>query len=171
MYLTPTTAPEYLEVISGAREAAMILPPHLAHLLLVLATRYPEIRPPIALLAAHTHTSARTVERNLAQLSERGWVVSKTMNRGLERGGVSWRFLLLPTLTLPGEPPLLVGRGPASWEPCGLRVGGADFPSLMTADRDLHLPTLVTAGHRPTDVGDRSTDAGDADLPSWVRSP
>jgi hypothetical protein len=136
MYLTPTTAPTYLEAIDGAREAAMKLPPHLAHLFLVLATRYPEIRPTIKLLASHTATSERTVERNLSQLNERGWVVSMALSRGVERGGVSWRFLLLPTLTPPGEHPLLVGRGLASWEPCGLRIGGADFPSLTSVDHE-----------------------------------
>jgi hypothetical protein len=136
MFLTPTREPGYADVVVAARDGGIDLPPHLAHLFLVLVTHYPEIRPTAAKLASHTGTSVRTVERNLAQLVERGRMTSITIKRGIERGGTSWRFLVLPTLTRIGQDPLLVGRGPDGWKPAPLEVG-------VTYD---HFPSLVTVG-------------------------
>jgi hypothetical protein len=134
MLLTPTEGPSYLDVVKAARDGATVLPAPLAHLLLILATRYPEMRPTGAMLASNTGSSVRTVERNLRQLTERGWLVSLSQARGVERGGVSYRFLVLPTLSRIGDPPVLVGRGPSGWEPVPMLVKGTDLPTLTSVD-------------------------------------
>jgi hypothetical protein len=132
MLLVPTDAPRYLDVIKAARLGALDLPPELAHLFLVLAVDYPEIKPRVEdLQALLGYKDKGTVERNLATLKRRGRLTSKVVRRGIQNGGTSYRFLVLPTL--PREPhgfPVLAGRGPASWVPELLRVADHYLPRV-----------------------------------------
>lgn len=124
MLLWPTDKPSYLSVVKAARDGGLDLPPELAHLFIVLATHHPEIRPRADMLASFTGTSVRTVRRNLTRLAEEHRrMATVRIDRGVERGGVAWRFLVLPTLSLIGEDPVLAGRGPERWDPTPLAPG------------------------------------------------